>query len=238
MLDWLRDTYGLVLTVAMRHRPFVIVILIAVGAASGLLLKVVGTDFFPTAGRGHHEAALPRTAGHAHRGDREDRAARRGGDPQGHPGRARLDRINDQIGVPLFFNLVFVPTDNISGMDAEILILLKKPHRPVADYMREIRAKIPPKFPGSSFYFQNADIVTQVLNFGLPAPIDVQVQDSNFERAQKYAALVARRDRRGARRGRRAADAGARTIRRCGWTWTACARRGWGSRSATSPPAC
>ena len=56
--------------------------------------------------------------------------------------------------------------------------------------MREIRAKIPPQFPGSSFYFQNADIVTQVLNFGLPAPIDVQVQDANFERAQKYAALV------------------------------------------------
>ena len=83
-----------------------------------------------------------------------------------------------------------MPTDNISGMDAEILILLKKPHRPVAEYMREIRAKVPPQFPGSSFYFQNADIVTQVLNFGLPAPIDVQVQDSNFERAQKYAALV------------------------------------------------
>ena len=48
LLDWLRDTYGLVLTVAMRHRPFVIVVLIAVGAASGLLLNVVGTDFFPT----------------------------------------------------------------------------------------------------------------------------------------------------------------------------------------------
>jgi hypothetical protein len=54
-----------------------------------------------------------------------------------------LDRIQDQIGVPLFFNLSLVPSDNISGMDAEIYILLKKPHRPVAHYMREIRAKIP-----------------------------------------------------------------------------------------------
>ena len=53
--------------------------------------------------------------------------------------------------------------------------------------MREIRSKIPPKFPGSTFYFQSADIVTQVLNFGLPAPIDVQVQDFNFERGQRYA---------------------------------------------------
>jgi len=98
-----------------------------------------------------------------------------------------LATINDQVGVPIFFNLAFVPTDNISGMDAEILISLKRPHRPVAEYMREIRNRIPPKFPGSSFYFQSADIVTQVLNFGLPAPIDVQVQDFNFERGQVYA---------------------------------------------------
>jgi multidrug efflux pump subunit AcrB len=101
-----------------------------------------------------------------------------------------LDRIQDQVGVPIFFNLSLVPTDNISGMDAEIYILLKKPHKPVAHYMRAIRERIPPQFPGSSFYFQNADIVTQVLNFGLPAPIDIQVQDANFERAQTYASLV------------------------------------------------
>ena len=96
------------------------------------------------------------------------------------------------VGVPLFFNLAMVPTDNISGMDAEILILLNKPHKPVEHYMREIRKVIPPKYPGSEFYFQNADIVTQVLNFGLPAPIDIQIQDSNFERAQGYAARVKR----------------------------------------------
>ena len=189
VLDWLRDTYGLVLTVAMRHRPFVIVILIAVGAASGLLLNVVGTDFFPTPDVGimklHFRAPLgtriEETEKIVLRVEEEIRKVIPAGE---------IDRIQDQIGVPLFFNLSLVPTDNISGMDAEILILLKKPHRPVADYMREIRAKVPPQFAGSSFYFQNADIVTQVLNFGLPAPIDVQVQDSNFERAQKYAALV------------------------------------------------
>ena len=94
------------------------------------------------------------------------------------------------IGVPLFFNLAFVPTDNISGMDADILISLKHPHQPSAHWMRELRQMLPPKFPGSTMYFQNADIVTQVLNFGLPAPIDVQIQDSNFERAQAYASRV------------------------------------------------
>ncbi len=189
LLDWLRDTYGLVLTVAMRHRPFVIVVLIAVGAASGLLLNVVGTDFFPTPDVGimklHFRAPLgtriEETEKIVLRVEEEIRKVIPAD---------QIDRIQDQIGVPLFFNLSLVPTDNISGMDAEILILLKKPHRPVAEYMREIRARIPPQFAGSSFYFQNADIVTQVLNFGLPAPIDVQVQDANFERAQKYAALV------------------------------------------------
>ena len=92
------------------------------------------------------------------------------------------------LGVPLFFNLAFVPTDNISGMDADILISLKGDHKPTAIITSSlIREKIPPLFPGTSMYFQNADIVTQVLNFGLPAPIDIQIQDSNFDRAQRYA---------------------------------------------------
>jgi multidrug efflux pump subunit AcrB len=101
-----------------------------------------------------------------------------------------ISTINDMLGVPIFFNLAFVPTDNISGMDADILISLKHPHKPSAHWQRELRAKLPDKFPGSTMYFQNADIVTQVLNFGLPAPIDVQIQDSNFERAQIYAGRV------------------------------------------------
>ena len=73
-----------------------------------------------------------------------------------------------------------------------MLILLKAQHRPVEQYLREIRKVLPQKYPGAEFYFQNADIVTQVLNFGLPAPIDIQVQDSNFERAQGYANRVRR----------------------------------------------
>jgi multidrug efflux pump subunit AcrB len=72
-------------------------------------------------------------------------------------------------------------------MDADILISLKGEHKPTAHYQRLIRSQLATKFPGSSLYFQNADIVTQVLNFGLPAPLDIQVQDSNFERGQKYA---------------------------------------------------
>jgi multidrug efflux pump subunit AcrB len=68
-------------------------------------------------------------------------------------------------------------------MDADILIQLATPHRPSVDFMREIRRRLPDAFPGSAFYFQTADIVTQVLNFGLSAPIDVQIADTDFGRA-------------------------------------------------------
>ena len=95
-----------------------------------------------------------------------------------------LDTINDTIGVPSSFNLAFVPTDNVGDMDAEILISLKR--RPSSDRTTTCAPSAPgcpTEFPGSIFYFQTADIVSQVLNFGLSAPIDVQIQDVNFDRS-------------------------------------------------------
>jgi multidrug efflux pump subunit AcrB len=76
-----------------------------------------------------------------------------------------------------------VPSDNISGMDAELLISLNPGHQPSATYMRAIREGLSTEFPGNLFYFQTADIVSQVLNFGLSAPVDIQIQDQNFTRA-------------------------------------------------------
>ncbi len=72
-------------------------------------------------------------------------------------------------------------------------ISLKPEHHPTIGYIRAIRAKLPDEFPGSVFYFQTADIVSQVLNFGLSAPIDVQIQDVNFDRAQALAQELLRR---------------------------------------------
>ena len=85
------------------------------------------------------------------------------------------------IGVPIFYNLAFVQTENIGGMDAEILISLKPGHRPTAYYRKKMREELPRAFPGSRFYFQAADIVTQVLNFGLTSPLDVQVEGAGFQ---------------------------------------------------------
>ena len=188
-LEWLQNTYGAVLTVIMRHRPFVLVCLLLMGGISVFLGRVVGTDFFPTADVGilklHFRGPMGMRIEETEKLVLEVQEGIRKIIPA-----EELSTINDMIGLPLFFNLAFVPTDNISGMDADILISLKHPHKPSAHWMRELREKLPPKFPGSTMYFQNADIVTQVLNFGLPAPIDVQIQDQNFERAQGYAARV------------------------------------------------
>jgi len=96
---------------------------------------------------------------------------------------SELRTINDMIGLPIYYNLALVPTDNVSGMDAEILIQLAEGHRPSVDYMREIRRRLPPAFPGSTFYFQTADIVSQVLNFGLAAPLDVQIQGADINKS-------------------------------------------------------
>src|SRR5258708_1049882 len=186
-LEWLQDTYGAVLAVIMRHRPFVLVCLLLMGGVSVFLGRVVGTDFFPTADVGilklHFRAPMGMRIEETEKLVLAVEEEIRKVIPA-----EEISTINDMLGVPLFFNLAFVPTDNISGMDADILISLMHPHQPSAHWMRRLPDKLPPKFPGSTTYFQNADIVTQVLNFGLPAPIDVQIQDANFDRGHGYAA--------------------------------------------------
>ena len=75
-----------------------------------------------------------------------------------------------------------MPSDNVSGADADVLISLNKPHKPSEHYRKLIREKLAADFPGTVFYFQTADIVSQVLNFGLSAPIDIQIMDANLNR--------------------------------------------------------
>src|SRR4029078_4533734 len=96
------------------------------------------------------------------------------------------------IALPFSLNLAFVPSDNTSGMDAELLISLKQGHKPTVQYQRQIREKLNAEFPGTLFYFQTADIVSQVLNFGLAAPTHIQIQDSNFPRAYASAQRILR----------------------------------------------
>jgi multidrug efflux pump subunit AcrB len=169
-----QDGYGRLLALLLGHRKFVVAIGLLLLIGSGALLWVIGTDFFPQVDTG-----LMKLHFRAPSGTRIEiteqmvsKIERRIRDviPA-----SEIDTLNDMIGVPLYYNLAFVQTDNVGGMDAEILVALKSNHHPTEDYKRKLREVFSGEFPGSTFYFQQADVVSQVLNFGLPAPIDVMV---------------------------------------------------------------
>ncbi len=99
-----------------------------------------------------------------------------------------LVNILDNIGLPYSgINTSYNNSGTIGPADADILISLTPEHRPSAEYARELRASLFPKFPSVLFYFLPADLVSQILNFGLPAPIDVQVLGSNLEANREFA---------------------------------------------------
>ena len=93
----------------------------------------------------------------------------------------QMDNILDNIGLPYStLNFQHATSGLIGAGDADILVSLKEDHEPTADFVRELRDKLPREFPGAVFYFLPSDIVTQILNFGLPAPIDVQVEGADL----------------------------------------------------------
>ena len=83
--------------------------------------------------------------------------------------------VNDIIGVPNNINLALTDNVSVGGHEGEILIALAEGHAPTADYLKRLREELPQRFPGLEFFAQPADIVSQILNFGLPAPIDIQI---------------------------------------------------------------
>jgi multidrug efflux pump subunit AcrB len=106
-----------------------------------------------------------------------------------------LETINDNIGVPTFYNLAFVQTDNIGGQDADVLIALREGHAPTETYRKKLREELAQRLPGVRFYFQPADIISQVLNFGLSAPLDVEVEGRDLEKSMEIARTLAMRIR-------------------------------------------
>ncbi len=92
-------------------------------------------------------------------------------------GRDEVDVMLDNIGLPYSgINIALSDTATVGPMDGEILVSLKKEHRPTAEHMADLRRELPKRFPDMQFFFQPADIVNQVLNFGQPSPIDIRVQ--------------------------------------------------------------
>ena len=93
---------------------------------------------------------------------------------------AQLGDIVDNIGLPFSgLNLAYQNTGTIGPQDGDILVSLKEGHRPTADFVKTLRARLPQAFPGATFSFLPADIISQILNFGAPAPIDIQITGPN-----------------------------------------------------------
>jgi len=108
-------------------------------------------------------------------------------------GNDQIDVILDNIGLPYSgINIALSDTATVGPMDGEILVSLKKNHTPTPDHVADLRRKLPGRFPQLQFFFQPADIVNQVLNFGQPAPIDIRISGPDSAAAYAVAARVAR----------------------------------------------
>ncbi len=187
--DKLQSGYAGALEKVMRHRFYVLVIAGLFVVISFGLVPIIGTDFFPSV-----DAGLMKLHFRAPSGTRIEQTERIVTQIEN---RIRdvippkdLSTINAMIGVPISFNLGFVQTDNVGGMDADILIALKEGHQPTVNYIKKLRKILSHEFPDSSFYFQPADIVTQVLNFGVPSPIDVQIEGLDLAKSYEYAKKI------------------------------------------------
>jgi multidrug efflux pump subunit AcrB len=170
-----RRGYVRVLTMLLKRRLIVPVTAALMLALGGVMLTVVGRDFFPAIDGGQIKLHVRVPA--ATRIEATERTFQEIEDKIREiiPARER-DLIVDDIGVPQrVYNLAFTDGSTINVNDGVILISLKEGHAPTADYERRLREVLPATFPSVIFYFQSADMITQILNFGLPAQIDVRV---------------------------------------------------------------
>jgi multidrug efflux pump subunit AcrB len=178
--------YGRVLEACLAHRAATLGFTMLIGLLTLPLLLIVGEDFFPSVDAGLMKLHFRTPPGTRIEETEKIVLAAEDRIRQIIPP-DELETLNDMEGVPGYSNMAYVPTENVSSTDAEIRIALKREHRPTPEYKRAIRQVLAYDFPGSKVWFQPADIVTQVLNFGLAAPIDVQVQGMDFNQTYPLA---------------------------------------------------
>jgi multidrug efflux pump subunit AcrB len=189
----LRDRYVGALSWTLAHRVAVFSVFAIVVATAFALLPFVGRDFFPIVDAGQmrlHVKAPPGTRLEETEVifGRVEEAIRRIIPAD------ELDLIIDNIGLPQPVNLGFTDSVTIGPSDGEILVSLQHGnHAPTAGYMKQLREELPREFAGLTFFFQPADIVSQILNFGLPAPIAVQVVGLDQTKTYPIAREIERR---------------------------------------------
>jgi CzcA family heavy metal efflux pump len=175
-----RRAYTLVLSAVLSKRAGFISLFLGFCLLSCLLYPALGRDFFPTVDAGQIRLHLRAPTGtrieETARLTDQVEAAIRELVPQD-----QLETILDNLGVPNSgINLSYSNAGTIGTFDGELLLSLKEGHKPTEQFVSLLRAELPKRFPGIEFFFQPADIVTQILNFGLPAAIDVQFSGNDM----------------------------------------------------------
>jgi multidrug efflux pump subunit AcrB len=175
-----RRAYMLILSALLSRRRGFLFMFLGFCLLSTLLYPVLGRDFFPTVDAGQIRLHMRAPTGTrieetALLADKVEAVIREIVPAD------QLETILDNLGVPNSgINLSYSNAGTIGAMDGEILLSLREGHRPTEQFVTKLRAELPKRFPGIEFFFQPADIITQILNFGLPAAIDVQFSGNNL----------------------------------------------------------
>src|SRR6201993_289865 len=185
-----RNAYRALLTALLGNRKLFLPGFLGLCLAGFLLLPWLGQNFFPDTDSGQFILHVRGRTGlrieeTARLFDQVENYIRQTIPP------SEMDNILDNIGLPYSpYNTMHSTSGVLGASDGDVLVSLKESHHPVADYMRELRAQLPRQFPGITFYFLPADIVTQILNFGLPSPIDVQIEGNDVVKSQQIAEKI------------------------------------------------
>jgi multidrug efflux pump subunit AcrB len=186
--DTYRDTLAWTLSEPLRTVSFFGVLIVC----SLLLFPALGRDFFPQVDAGQmrlHVRAPPGTRIEQTQSD----FARVEATIRSIAGNGQIDTILDNIGLPYSgMNIALSDSATVGPMDGEILVSLEPKHTPTADLVARLRRELPQQYPELQFFFQPADIVDQVLNFGQPAPIDVRVSGPDSAASYALASKLAR----------------------------------------------
>ena len=189
--DRFRNGYRALLASCFEHRNAFAILFLLFCAGSWLLTTTLGRNFFPAVDTGQFLLHL-----RAPTGTRIEETERLAGQVNGvirkEVPAGELAGILDNIGIPnSSINLSYNTSGVIGPGDADILVSLKPGHAPTQEYVRRLRARLNREFPGTMFYFLPADIVSQTLNFSLPAPFDVQIVGRNQVKNRELAVRLA-----------------------------------------------
>ena len=186
----IRDGYRALLAFLLTIRRAVVPIFLLACCTLFVLIPFLGQDFFPNTDSGEFILHMRAKTGTrieetARLCDLVENSIRRAIPPR------EISSVIDNIGLPYSqLNTQHMVSGTIGAGDADVMVALNEDHHPTADYVRQLRAKLPNEFPGTTFSFLPADIVTQILNFGLPAPIDVQIEGTDGDGNRKVANLM------------------------------------------------